>query len=96
MNKSKTRSIIVLILVLAIALFAGVSVALFNSTTKVSAKTFVESQEENYNFTLITNEDGEASYKIALKPALRNTIELVVIPVATSKYLSVRKLPDPL
>lgn len=77
MYKRKTKFLIICLL---IALFVITSSAFWLLSDKKSANALVEAQTENFTFTLITNEEGENYYKVALKPSLRNTVNLVIIP----------------
>ncbi len=97
-QKRKQKNIIICILV---ALFLSVGILILTPKAKIAgAETMAPN--DNYNFTQVTNEDGETSYKVAIKPAYRSQVEFVVVPetyrgkpvteVAANGFMSCAKL----
>lgn len=98
MKSTKQRNLIVCILV-SLVLLAGI-ILLIPNIKSANAET-IESNDK-LNFTQITNEDGELSYKVAVKPAYRSSVEFIVVPetynglavteVAANGFVSCAKL----
>lgn len=98
MQITKQRKFIICILV-SLVLLIGV-LLLIPKVKSANAETIASN--DTLNFTLTTNEDGESSYKVAVKPAYRSQVEFVVVPetydglpvteVAANGFVSCTKL----
>lgn len=99
MKMTSKRKTCLLMIVALLCLFALVSAFCMMGRQIVNAET---SENENYNFTLITDEDGNESYQVSLKPVKRPTIEVAVVPntfnglpvteIANNGFISCAKL----
>lgn len=97
MQKTKKCSVI-MCLFWAAVMIASIIILLSNSVIAGADS----AGEDYYNYTLITNEDGSQSYKVALKAAYRSTIEYVniadtyndlpVTEIAANGFISCSKL----
>ena len=76
MQITKQRKFIICILV-SLVLLVGI-LLLIPKVKSANAETIASN--DTLNFTLTTNEYGESSYKVAVKPAYRSQVEFVVIP----------------
>lgn len=96
----KRKSVFVLLAVIAALLMAIAIFCFSRNATTVYAEKY--DSEQNYTFTLITDNDGNSSYKVALKPTLRNSITEAVVPgtynglpvteLAANAFMSCKKL----
>ncbi len=76
MKSTKQRNLIICILISLVLLF-GI-ILLIPKIETANAGTI--DSNDKLNFTRITSEDGETSYKVAVKPAYRSKVEFVVVP----------------
>ncbi len=73
------RSTFVLVLTVIAAIIAlAITVNLSGNAQPAQAETY--NSADNYNFTLMTDADGNSSYKVAIKPTLRNTVTVAIVP----------------
>ncbi len=89
------KFIAVLILFLVVAIFS-----LINLASVVYAETSADTN--SYNFTLITNENGEQSYQVDIKATAKPTLETAIVPetynglnvtqIANNGFMSCEKL----
>lgn len=97
MNRKKSISIIPCLILLIAVLISTVIISNNKSTAYADM-----ADDSFYSYTLVTNEDGTQSYKVALKAAYRSTIEYVnisetyndlpVTEIAANGFISCSKL----
>lgn len=87
----KRISLLFCVPLLMFAIIGPIILQISGTEPMMSAKAEIISDEEDFTFTLVTNEAGESSYKIALRPAMRPYAEDVVIP-ETYKGLPVTEI----
>lgn len=79
MTTTKRNTMLALIIAV-IAAICAFAVTVFLSGSAQTAQAEAANSEDNYTFTLVTDEDGNSSYKVAINPTLRNTVTVAVIP----------------
>ena len=67
----KRISLLFCVPLLMFAIIGPIILQISGTEPMMSAKAEIISDEEDFTFTLVTNEAGESSYKIALRPAMR-------------------------
>ncbi|MCX4363242.1 MAG: leucine-rich repeat domain-containing protein, partial [Clostridia bacterium] len=77
MKRIKQSKIIIISVLITLLLLAGMILLIPKAKTANAAT--IEPNEK-LNYTLVTNEDGESSYKVGVKTAYRSQVEFVVIP----------------
>ena len=77
MQKTK-KSMLFVFLALAFVLTLMVGLFLVNHTSVAKAEE--TDSTETLNYTLVTNEDGESSYKVAVRPILKSSVTFIRIP----------------
>ena len=78
-NTTKRKSAFVFVLaVIAAVLAIIVLLSLNKSSQPAHAETY--NSADDYNFTLVTDSDGNSSYKAAIKTTLRNSVTVAVVP----------------
>lgn len=78
---SKRKSGFLLALIAVAALLVAVAILGFGgSGTTARAETY--GSEGDYTFTLVTDGEGNSSYKVAIKTTLRNTVTVAIVPDA--------------
>ena len=65
----KRISLLFCVPLLMFAIIGPIILQISGTEPMMSAKAEIISDEEDFTFTLVTNEAGESSYKIALRPA---------------------------
>ena len=97
----KRRSIVCLAAIaVAVLLAMAVAICIGSGARTTIAETY--DSADNYNFTLITDDDGNSSYKVAIKPTLRSSVTVAIIPsvhngisvteIANNAFMSCGKL----
>lgn len=76
----KKGLLLICILMLALSVIGLMIIPGLGNKLFISANAEIINDEEDFTFTLATNEDGESCYKIALRPVMRPYAEVVVIP----------------
>lgn len=81
MQKLKRRNLVIVLIVLIIAMIGSFIISV--SVNSVYAAPAVYSDAENeskYTFTEVIDEEGNSSYKIAIRSALRTSLKVAIIP----------------
>ncbi len=78
-NTTKRKSAFVFVLaVIAVVLAIIVTLGLNKGAQPAHAETY--NSADDYNFTLVTDSDGNSSYKVAIQATLRNSVTVAVVP----------------
>ena len=99
MRKFTIRNLVIAVMVLFLALISSLIITL--NVKPVYATADIEN-ESNLTFTEIVDDEGNLSYKVAVRSAFRSTIKVAVIPkmyndapvteIATNGFYSCQKL----
>lgn len=68
-----------LLLMISVAFFVAITCFIV-LTGNYSAYAATTNSDESFNFTLVTDGAGEQHYSVAIKPAIKPNVEIVIIP----------------